>query len=43
MVVSSKEKRNKFKGDIPSMIFVPATSGILCANYIIKEIIKRVD
>lgn len=43
MVVSSKEKRDKFNGDIPSMIFVPATSGILCANYIIKEIIKRVD
>ena len=43
MVVSSKEKRDKFDGDIPSMIFVPAVSGILCANYIIKEIIKRAD
>ncbi len=43
MVVSSKEKRDKFTGNIPSMIFVPATSGLLCANYIIKEIIKRVD
>lgn len=43
MVVSSKEKRDKFQGSIPSMIFVPAVSGILCANYIIKEIIKRAD
>lgn len=43
MVVSSKEKRASFSGDIPSMTFVPATSGILCASYIIKEIIKRVD
>ncbi len=41
MVVSSKEKGNKFKGDIPSMIFVPAASGLLCANYIIKEIINK--
>ena len=41
MVVSSKEKRDKFDGDIPSMMFVPAVSGILCANYVIKEIIKK--
>ena len=41
MVVSSKEKRDKFEGSIPSMIFVPAVSGILCANYIIKEIINK--
>lgn len=40
MVVCSKEQGKKFKGSIPSMIFVPATSGILCANYIIKDIIK---
>ena len=43
MVVSSKERRDSFSGTIPSMIFVPATSGILCANYIIKEIIKRAE
>lgn len=39
-VVYSKEQNNKFKGPIPSMIFVPATAGLLCSNYIIKEIIK---
>ena len=39
-VVYSKEKREKFQGSIPSMMFVPATSGILCANYIINEIIS---
>ena len=41
MVVCSKEQREKFSGSIPSMMFVPATSGILCANYIIKEITKK--
>lgn len=40
MVVSSKEKGMKFEGSIPSMVFVPATSGILCANYVIKDIIN---
>ena len=40
MVVSSKEKGIKFEGSIPSMVFVPATSGILCANYVIKDIIN---
>lgn len=39
-VVYSKEKREKFSGKIPSMIFVPATSGLLCANYIINDIIN---
>lgn len=39
-VVYSKEQNKKFEGSIPSMIFVPATSGILCANYIIKDIIS---
>lgn len=39
-VVYSKEQNEKFTGLIPSMIFVPATAGILCANYIINEIIK---
>ena len=40
-VVYSKEQRPKFKGDIPSMIFVPATSGLICSNYIIKDIIEK--
>ena len=40
MVVSSKEQREKFEGSIPSMMFVPATSGILMANYVIKDIIN---
>ena len=39
-VVYSKEKRDKFEGSIPSMMFVPATSGILCANFVIKDILK---
>ncbi len=39
MVVCSREKGEKFQGNIPSMMFVPATSGILCASYIIKDII----
>ena len=40
-VVYSKEQNNKFKGSIPSMIFVPATAGLLCANYVINDIIKE--
>jgi len=40
-VVCSKEQNKKFEGSIPSMIFVPATAGILCANYVIKEIITN--
>ena len=39
-VVYSKEQNQKFTGSIPSMIFVPATSGLLCANYVIKDIIN---
>ncbi len=39
MVVCSSEQREKFQGSIPSMMFVPATSGILCANYVINDII----
>lgn len=39
-VVYSKECREKFTGDIPSMVFVPATAGLLCANFIIKKIIN---
>ena len=40
-VVYSKEQNQKFEGSIPSMIFVPATSGILCANYVIRKIIEN--
>ena len=39
-VVYSKEQRSKFQGSIPSMMFVPATSGLLCANFIIKDMIS---
>lgn len=39
-VVCSKEQNKKITGSIPSMIFVPATSGLLCANYVIKDIIN---
>ncbi len=39
-VVYSKEQNQKFKGSIPSMVFVPATSGLLCANFVIKDIIN---
>lgn len=39
-VVYSREVNDKFTGSIPSMIFVPATSGLMCANYIVNEIIK---
>ena len=40
-VVCSIEQNNKFEGDIPSMMFVPATAGIMCANYIIRKIIEK--
>ena len=40
-VVYSKEQNNKFEGSIPSMIFVPSTAGLLCANYVIKKIIEK--
>lgn len=40
-VVYSKEQNQKFEGSIPSMVFVPATAGLLCANYVIKNIINR--
>ena len=40
MVVYSKEVNPKFVGDIPSMMFVPACAGILCANYVIGDIIN---
>lgn len=40
-VVYSKEQNSKFEGSIPSMVFVPAMSGILCANYVIRKIIEK--
>lgn len=40
-VVYSKEQNNSFTGSVPSMIFTPAVSGILCANYIIRKIIEK--
>ena len=41
MVVCSLEQGDSFEGSIPSMMFVPATSGILCANYVIRDIINK--
>ncbi len=40
-VVYSKEQNPKFQGSIPSMIFVPATAGLLLANYVIRDIINN--
>ena len=40
MVVSSIEKPIR-KDILSSLIFVPATAGILCANYVIMDIIKK--
>ena len=40
MVVSSKEQPIK-KEKLSTLIFVPATAGILCANYIINDIINN--
>lgn len=39
-VVSSTEEPIKSE-KLPSMIFVPGVAGILCANYIINDIIKK--
>lgn len=40
MVVSSKEQPIK-REKLSTLIFVPATAGILCANYIINDIINN--
>ena len=40
MVVSSTESPIK-KGKLTSLIFVPASAGLLCSNYIIKDIIEN--
>ena len=37
-VVYSKEQNPKFDGSIPSMVFVPAVAGLLCANYVVRDI-----
>ena len=39
-VVFSDEKPIETNGVIASIVFVPATAGLLCANYVINEIIK---
>ena len=39
-VVYSKEQGNRFSGSIPSMVFVPAVAGMLCANYVVNDIIN---
>lgn len=39
MVVSSTEQPLK-KEILTSLVFVPATAGLLCANYVIKDIIE---
>ena len=39
MVVSSTEAPIR-KDKLSSLVFVPATAGLLCANYIIKDIIN---
>lgn len=39
MVVSSTEQPIR-KDKLSSLVFVPATAGLLCSNYIIKDIIK---
>ena len=41
MVLTSKEEVPKFNSNIiPSAIFVPATAGILIANYVIRDILN---
>lgn len=40
MVVSTDEKAIDSE-KLPSMVFVPATAGILCANYVIRDIIEK--
>jgi len=43
MVVCSDEKVIETNSkEIGSMIFVPATAGILCANYVIRDIVGEI-
>lgn len=41
MVVSSDEKPLKISNPIGSNAYVPATAGLLCASYVINDIIKE--
>lgn len=43
MVVSSNEYPKKIKGNISSISYVPAVAGILCASYVINNIIEMVS
>ena len=43
MVVSSNECPKKIKGNISSISYVPAVAGILCASYVINNIIEMVS
>ena len=40
-VVYSREQNSKFEGSVPSMVFVPAVAGLLCSNYVIRDIINK--
>ena len=40
MVVSSSEQPKKVEGCISSISFVPSVAGLLCASYVINDIIK---
>ena len=41
MVVYSDEKPLKISNPVGSNAFVPATAGLLCASYVINDIIKE--
>ena len=43
IVVSSNECPKKTKGNISSISYVPAVAGILCASYVINNIIEMVS
>lgn len=40
VVASTEEKHTSAAGVIPSNAFVPATSGMICASYVVNQIIK---
>ena len=40
VVCSDEEKYTKIDEEIPSCAFVPGTAGILCASYVINDIVK---
>ena len=41
MVVSSTEQPRKVEGVISSISFVPSVAGLLCASYVVNDIIKN--